>query len=168
MTLTFFVAAVLAAQTAAPTRAQIIAGARDVVQKARYCTFVTIGHDGYPQARIVDPLLAAEGDPVVWIATNPLTRKVREIAGDPRATVLCFDTSTLSYATIVGRATIVDDAAERSRRWKPEWDAHYPMRDGQREFTLMRVAPARLEIVSPARGLVGDPRTWLPLSIDFR
>jgi hypothetical protein len=39
-----------------PSRADIIAAARDVIEKAHYCTFVTIGEDGHPQARLVDPL----------------------------------------------------------------------------------------------------------------
>ena len=32
---------------------------------------------------------------------------------------------------------------------------------------LIRIVPARLEIVSEPRGMIGDPKTWLPLAIDF-
>lgn len=33
--------------------------------------------------------------------------------------------------------------------------------------TDIRITPARLEIVSESRGMIGDTKTWLPLAIDF-
>src|SRR4051812_11747934 len=91
------------AATAPPARAAVIAAARDVIEKAHYCTLVTIGEDGQPQARIVDPL-APDAAFTIWIATNPLTRKVDQIRRDPRVTLLCFDAATSGYATVLGRA----------------------------------------------------------------
>ena len=46
----------LAAAQGQPSRSQILAGGRDIIQKAGYCSFITAGEDGHPQARIVDPL----------------------------------------------------------------------------------------------------------------
>lgn len=151
---------------ARPARAEIIAAARDIVQKARYCSLITIAGDGHAQARIVDPL-EPDADFTIWIATNPLTRKVREIQRNPRTTVLCFDAATSGYVTIVGRAALVTDATEKQKHWKDDWAAIYPKgaRDG--DFMLIRVTPLRLEIVSESRGMVGDPKTWRPLAIDF-
>ena len=72
--------ATLAQDTAAnqPSRASIITAATDIMRLARYGTLVTMGADGRPQARIVDPF-APETDLTIWIATNPLTRKVQDI-----------------------------------------------------------------------------------------
>lgn len=95
----------------APTRAQVIAAAKDVMQTARYATLITIGDNGQPQARIVDPLLP-EGDFTVWIGTNPLTRKVAEIKRDPRVTLLYFNAAAAEYVTVLGTATPVTDSAE--------------------------------------------------------
>jgi hypothetical protein len=79
--------ATTAAQPAAqPARAAVIAAAIDIVQKARYCTFITIDQQGQPQARIVDPL-APDAGFTVWIATNPLTRKVEQVRSNPRVTL---------------------------------------------------------------------------------
>ena len=44
----------------APPRAQVVAVARDIMQAAPYCTLVTIGPNGQPQARIVDPFLKSD------------------------------------------------------------------------------------------------------------
>ncbi len=104
---------------------------------------------------------------ITWIATNPITRKVNEIRRNPRVTLLYFDTASSSYVTLVGRAAIVADAAEKATHWKEEWAPFYDTRDGKRDFTLIRLTPTRLEIVSPGRGLAGDPKTWRPLTLSF-
>lgn len=75
---------------AGPPRAQVIAAAKDVMQTARYSTLITIGDDGQPEARIVDPFVPEE-DLTIWIGTNPLTRKVAQIRRDPRVTLLYFN-----------------------------------------------------------------------------
>jgi len=65
-----------------------------------------------PQARIVDPF-APEADFTIWVATNPLTRKVAEIRQDPRVTLLYFNAAAAEYVTVLGTATLVSDSASR-------------------------------------------------------
>jgi general stress protein 26 len=149
-----------------PPRADIIAAARDVMQKAHYCTFITVGTDGQPQARIVDPL-APDSTFTIWFATNPLTRKVNEVRSNPRVTMLCFDAASSSYVTVLGRGTLVTDAAGKQGHWKDDWARIYPNGASGSDFMLIRVTPMRLEIVSSSRGMRSDPKTWLPLAIDF-
>lgn len=155
-----------AGATVGQSRGEILAAATDIVQKARYCTLVTIGENGHPQARVVDPL-GPEPDFTMWIATNPLTRKVRQIRRDARTTILCFDTATSSYVTLLGRARLVTDPVERQKHWKADWASIYPAGPGGAGLVLIQVTPLRLEIVSESRGIVGDPKTWLPRAIDF-
>src|SRR5690349_20143768 len=83
-----------------PERAAIVAAAADIIQKAHYCTFITVGEDGQPQARIVDPL-APDAAFTIWIATNPLTRKVEQVRRNPRVTLSCFDSATAGYVTVL-------------------------------------------------------------------
>ena len=156
----------LSFQAPQPSRAEIIAAARDVIQKAHYCTFVTIGEDGQPQARVVDPL-APDASFVMWISTNPLTRKVNQIRRDAKVTLLCFDTATSSYVTVLGRGSLVTDTAEKQKHWKDDWTRVYPGGPASSSVTLIQVTPSRLEVVSQSRGMAGDPATWLPLAIDF-
>lgn len=152
--------------TAAPTRAEIIAASRDVMAKAHFCTFITIGAGGEPQARIVDPL-APDAEFTIWFATNPLTRKVSEIRANPRVTMSCFDATTSSYVTVTGRAALISDATAKRAHWKADWDPIYPKGPASADVVLVRLTPARLEIVSESRGMVGDAKTWRPLSITF-
>ena len=156
--------ATAAAQT--PTRAAVIAAASDIIQKARYCTFITIDEDGQPQARIVDPI-APDADFTIWFATNPLTRKVDQVRRNPKVTLSCFDAATSSYVTVLGRGSIVTDVTEKQRHWKPDWAAIYPDGAKGNDVMLIRITPAHLEIVSESRGMIGDPRHGCRLRSTF-
>jgi general stress protein 26 len=149
-----------------PSRAAVIAAATDIIEKAHYCTFITVREDGQPQARIVDPV-APDADFTIWFATNPLTRKVDEVRRNPRVTMSCFDAGTSSYVTVLGRGDLVTDVAQKQRHWKPDWTAIYPNGSKSDDVMLIRITPARLEIVSESRRMIGDAKTWLPLAIDF-
>ena len=147
-------------------RAQILETAAGVMQAARYCTFATVDEEGQPRARVVDPF-PPEKDMVVWMATKATTRKVAQIRKNPRATLLCFDGARKGYVTLLGTAAVVDDPAEKAKRWKPEWKEFYDDENRGADYVLIRLKPSRLEILSPADGLGNDPRTWIPISLQL-
>ena len=89
------------------------ASARRIVAAVAFPTFITTDATGRPQARTVQPL-APDSTWTVWFATNPRTRKVREIARDPRVVLHYFDPATLSYVAVIGRASVVRDRATKS------------------------------------------------------
>jgi general stress protein 26 len=149
-----------------PAREVVISAAREMMTKARYCALITLGKDGHPQAREIDAF-APEPDMTVWIATNPVTRKVTEITRDARVTLYYASEGGAGYVTILGRAQIVDDPAEKAKRWKDDWAAFYKDRNRGPDYLLIRVRPVRLEIVSYTHKLTNDPTTWRPISIDF-
>jgi len=147
-------------------RSTIIRVAQQVIDEARYCALVTIGEDGHPQSRLVDPF-SPEEDMTVWIGTNPITRKVAQIQKDHRVTLFYFDRESLSYVTILGKAELIKDPVEKAKHWKEEWAPIY--KDGSHgdDYLLIRVKPRRLEVVSYTYGLPNDPVTWLPAAVDF-
>ncbi len=154
------------ASPVAPTRAAIISATRTIIGHARYATLVTVDASGQPQARIVDPFLP-EDDLMIWIATNARSRKVGEVAVNDRVTLLYFDMSTQSYVTVIGRARLVRDDKEKNARWKEEWATFYKNKNHGDDYLLIRVVPSRLEVVSPALGLVNDPDTWRPVILEL-
>jgi general stress protein 26 len=149
-----------------PDRAQILRAARDVMASARYATLVTVADDGEPQARIVDPA-GPDSALTVWIGTNASTRKVEQLRKNPRTTLLYFDTQSESYVTLIGTATIVTDDSEKARHWQEKWAPFYPGGAKSPILALIRFVPRRLEIVSSARGMKSDPRTWRPVILDL-
>jgi general stress protein 26 len=145
-------------------RDSLLAAAREIVTAARYCALVTVAEDGRLQARAIDAFLPDEHW-VIRIGTSRHTRKVDEVARDPRVTLYYFDRGSMSYVTIQGMARLETDPAERERYWKPEWEAFYP--DRETDYVLLTVTPERLEVVSEVRGITGDARTWRPPAVEL-
>jgi len=154
------------ASPVAPTRAAILSATRTIIGHARYATLVTLDASGHPQARVVDPFVP-EDDVTIWVATNARSRKVGEIAANDRVTLLYFDADSQSYVTVIGTARLVRDAKEKAARWKDEWSAFYKDKNRGDDYLLIRVTPKRLEVVSPALGLLNDPDTWRPVILEL-
>ena len=148
------------------SRQALIDAARKVMEAARYCAVITNGDEGRPQARVIDAFPPDAGM-VVWFATNPKSRKVAQIERDPRVTLYYFDTREpdKGYVTLFGRARLVNDKAEKAKRWKPGWEVFWPDRDAG--YLLVEVTPERIEVSSPSQGVPQDPVTWAPATIEF-
>ncbi|MBP9945468.1 MAG: pyridoxamine 5'-phosphate oxidase family protein [Vicinamibacteria bacterium] len=155
------------AQESAPqsSREKVEAVARRIMSAARFCSLVTIGGDGAAQARIVDPT-EPDASLTIYVATNPGSRKVAEIKKDPRVTLLYFDTVRLAYVTVIGRASEVS-GSEKGGHYKKEWDGFFA-RDNPDTYTLYRIIPSRIEVVSAQDGLAGDTATWRPEILELK
>lgn len=150
--------------TPAPSREAVLKAARDIAAASGICAVITIDEAGQPQARAID-IFQPDDAFVVWFATNPKSRKVAHITKNPRVTVYCYDPATTSYVTVLGRARLVNDPAEKQRRWKKSFEAFWPDRgDG---YLLVEVRPSRVEVSSPSRGVPNDPATWAPRMVSF-
>lgn len=152
-----------AAQTPVP-RDSVLAAARAIMEAARFCALVTLDAEGAPRVRTMDPF-PPRGDMTVWLGTDRDSRKVAEIEGDGRVALYYAAPDESGYVSVLGRARLVDDEAEKAARWKPEWEAFYP--DRASDYLLIEVVPERIEVVDYARGLVGAPGTWEPPSATF-
>jgi general stress protein 26 len=158
-------AATVLLQAQAPPREAVLKAAREVIAAARYATLTTIDElGGFPYSRVVDPF-APENDFAVWVGTNAESRKVEHIARNPRVTLLYFDPPRQHYVSLVGSATVVRDAKEKSRRFKPEWQAFYRNGSAGDDYVLIRIDPSQLEIVAESLGMKNDPATWRPVTI---
>lgn len=130
----------------------------------RYCALITTNAKGRAQARTMDPFPPDE-KMVVWMATNPRSRKVAEIRRRPLVTLYYFDKESQAYVTIQGTARMVNNPMEKSRHWKEEWKEFYPNRE--KDYLLIEVRPSQLEVVNTKKGILGDPRTWRPPTVTF-
>lgn len=150
----------------ARTRQQALAAGRAIVLAARYATLATVSADGAPRVRVVDPA-SPEDDFTIWIATNPRSRKVGELARSPRVTLLYFNAGGAEYVNVEGTATLVSNPDEIAAHWREAWTPFYQGGPRGRNVVLLRVVPSRLEIVSPARGFDTDPETWRPYTLEL-
>ena len=102
------------------------------------------------------------------MATNSRSRKVGEIRKDSRVALSYFDARTMSYVTLVGRASLVADSAEKAKRWKEDWAKFYANRNLGDDYLLIKVTPARLEVSAEGQGIRNDPKTWRAVAIEFK
>ena len=142
----------------------LIVAAREIIATARYCALITVDSKGRIHARTMDPFPPDE-NLVIWFGTNPKSRKVAEIRRHSRVTLYYFDRESPAYVTISGIARLVNNRAEKARRWKDEWKAFYP--DRKKGYLLIAVTPKELEIVNEKKGLVGDALLWTPPTVRF-
>jgi general stress protein 26 len=147
------------------SRDTLLAAAREIVEAARYCGFITFDGSGNARIRTMDPF-RPDDDWSIWMGTNRASRKVRDIEGDPRVTLYYFSSDRAGYVAVYGTARLVDDPVLKASRWKEEWEAFYPDRQGQ--YLLIEVTPDRLEVIDYSRAIGGDPESWEPPSVDFR
>ncbi len=150
-----------------PDSAKIIEAARSIMTRVRYAAFITNGTDGFPQARIVDPF-APDSQMTVWVATNPLTRKVEQIRRNPKVTLFYWDPNGVSYVTLIGVAELVTDPELKARHWKEDWVNFYKDRWRGDDYVLIRIRPVRLEVVSYEFGILNAPKNWRPPAIQFQ
>ena len=155
-----------AAQTQASDKERVLTAAAELMRSAGLCALVTLDAGGAPQARAMQPF-PPEKDLTIWMATNARTRKVDEIRKDPRVTLYYLAPDGTGYVTLRGRATVVDDPAEKSKRWMPSWDAFYDDANRGSDYVLLRVIPSRIEVVSAAHGIAVDPKGWKPAIVEL-
>ena len=146
-------------------RQSLIATAREIMKTARYCALITLDSNGRPQARTMDPF-PPEENMVVWLGTNPNSRKVAEILHSEHFTLYYFVSEDQAYVAISGRARIVQDARAKARYWKDEWKNFYP--DREKDYVLITVIPQKLEVISVKKGIIGgNSITWAPPAVTF-
>jgi len=147
------------------SRESIVATAREMISGVRFGTLITLDESGHPQARTMEPF-QPEDNMVVWFGTNRHSGKVEEIEADSRATLHYQMPDGKGYVTMTGHASLVDESAEKEKRWMPQWSAFYP--DREEMYVLIKFVPDRLEVVSYPHGLIGDSVTWEAPTLDLQ
>jgi len=134
------------------------------IMTAGTCTLVTVNDLNQPYARVMDPL-DPDNDFVVWLATNPRSRKILHIDTNPNVVLHYVDQVDNGYVSLYGKAELVRDSGLLNQHWKPEWNQFY--RNKNTDCVLIKVVPTRLEVIHYMAGITGDPLTWQPTVITF-
>lgn len=147
------------------SRAILLTAAREIIKSSGTCALITTDENGTTRARTMDPF-EPEEDFTIWLATNPKSRKVEQLKGNPNVTLYYNDKNNNGYVTVQGKAFLVNDQHEKDKRWKDSWKSFYPNRTD--EYLLIKIIPIRLEVINYARGINGDPVNWQPAEVLFR
>jgi general stress protein 26 len=143
---------------------QIKTTAREIMTAAKSCALITQSKDGSNRARTMDPF-APESDFTVWFGTKSNSRKVNQIKNEPRVTLYYWDADNTGYVTIQGTAKIINDSESKATWWKEKWNVFYPNKP--KGYSLIKVTPNWMEVVSESRGILGDSINWKPQRVVF-
>jgi general stress protein 26 len=142
----------------------LLNAAREIIEGTSACALITLDASGIPSVRAMDPFLP-ESDFTIWLGTNPKSRKVNQIKNNPKVTLYYLDKNSSGYVVIHGSAILVNDQSEKDKRWKTKWDAYYPNKTD--DYQLIKISPERMEVISYAHGIIGDPATWEVPVVNF-
>ena len=145
------------------SRDSLLTLSRTIIDSAQCRTLITVDENGKPQARTMSPF-PPEENMIIWLGTNPRSRKVQQIKNNPNVMVYYYDTKGASYVSVAGHARIVNDPEKIAHYWKEGWTRFYP--DPEKDYTLIEVTPERLEIVSFKYNLLWDS-TAKPHFVEF-
>jgi general stress protein 26 len=146
------------------SRQALLSAAREIMVAAGKCALITRGNRGEQEVRTMDPF-APEPDFTIWLATNPNSRKVKQIKRSARVVLYYADKDETGYVTIHGTATLVNEQRKKDARWKEEWKNFYSNRTDN--YLLIKITPRYLEVINYTRGVSGNPQTWQPAKVVF-
>lgn len=146
-------------------RDRLLDAIRAIMAGDRYPTLVSVDADGQPRARTVE-VSVPDPDMTLWVATRPNTRKVAQLRAAPRATLHYAVDAEGSYVSVMGTATLHDDAETIARhRFQTDASLAAFWPDFPEDYLLIRIRPEWIEVLGA--GVEADPDDWRPQMIRF-
>ena len=149
---------------AAASPEQLATAIRTIMAADTTPTLISLDIEGRPRARTVQ-VSAPNADLELWIATRPVTRKVAQIRRDNRVTVHFTDDANGAYVSVMGTATLHDDAETLARQTfhsAAELAAFWP--DYPEDYLLLHIRPEWIEVLGA--GIEADSATWRPATLE--
>lgn len=157
----FFLAALLSGQE----QDTALTAARTAMLSAQYCFLITVETGGQPQTRLMEPF-APDAGFHVWFGTNPKSRKVAQLRSNPLVTLAYYDPKGPNYVTLIGKARVVDNPAERRAHWRQEFEKHFPGGPDGPNYVAIEFIPSRIELVSVSMNVAATPASLRPAILD--
>jgi general stress protein 26 len=134
----------------------ILDAARETIRAAEFCFLITLGKDGKPNARLMQPF-PPESELVIWFGVSSLSRKVQELRQDPLAVVAYQYNEENAYVSMRGHTKLIDDIKLRRQYWRESWLEFYPGGPESDEYMLVRFEPERVDVMNFSRHIHPPP-----------
>jgi general stress protein 26 len=136
---------------------RLLAGAAKTMRSARYCWLATTADAGGPQVRPMGRVLndPSEDEWRIRFLTDGRSRKVADIRRAGKVTILFQHDPDLAYVSLIGSASLHEDASETRNRWKPAYDVYFPSEADRANAIFVEVDAQRMELW--IRGVTPEP-----------
>ena len=109
----------------------------------------------------MDPYIT-NTDFVVYLVTNPTSRKVSEISKNRNATLLFQNQN--GYVSIEGEISLVTETNNKDDYCKKEWTPFY---NDRCKALILKVNPITIEVIDLDKNIKGNPVNWSTPKIRF-
>ena len=117
---------------------EIYSEALDLANRSTIAMLGTNNESGYPNIKAMIKK-ENEGLKTIWFSTNTSSKRVKQIAADPRASVYFVDFDNWMGLMLVGDLEILHDEESRRRLWQPGDEKYYPLGVvDDPDYTVMR------------------------------
>ena len=144
---------------------KIIKASKQIIKDMYFGTFITVDQNGQPRARVMEPF-EPDKNFIIWMATNPNSRKVIQLKNNSSATLHYYDKSKFGYVSLLGNAFLVNDETIKATKFKKGWDQFY--KNQKEDYLLIKFIPKTLELISIPNKFTGDSLTWKPHQVQLR
>jgi len=131
--------------------------ALEMMNHSSTCALITLDKNNAPVARMMQTTPTAN-DFIIWLATNPKTRKVEQITVNEKVSLYYSDSTETGYLSVQGKAILVNDLETKKAHWKEGWQAFYP--NMETDMVLIKIIPTEIELVSYVNGIISKEETW--------
>jgi general stress protein 26 len=116
---------------------EAIQKALELANRSEIAMVGTNGDDGYPSIKAMIKM-ENEGLRAVWFSTNTSSRRVAQLARNPKASVYFVDFETWMGLMLVGEVEILQDQASTERLWREGYEKYYPLGVTDPDYTVLR------------------------------
>jgi general stress protein 26 len=136
---------------------RLLAGAVKTIGSVRNCWLATVDGSGGPNFRPMGRLQrdANDNEWKIWFLTDGRSRKASEMRRNRGVAVIYQHDPDDAFVTLIGKATLLDDASDDRKRWKRAYDAYFPTETDRVNAVFVEVDVERMELW--IRGVTPEP-----------
>jgi general stress protein 26 len=135
----------------------LLAGATKTMRTARYCWLATATESGIPHVRPMGRVLNDPGEDAwkVRFLTDGQSHKAADMRRASEVTILFQHDPDLAFVSLIGKATLHENASETRSRWKPAYNVYFPSEADRANAIFVEVEIERMELW--IRGVTPEP-----------
>ena len=116
--------------------------AMTLANESRIALLGTHAENGYPNIKAMLKM-ENEGLKTVWFSTNASSKRVAQLAENPRACVYFVDAEKMKGLMLQGQAEVLGDAQSRERLWRDGFKKYYPLGVTDPDYCVIRFTAER-------------------------
>jgi general stress protein 26 len=136
---------------------RLLDGAAKTMRSARYCWLATATESGIPHLRPMGRVLNDPGEDAwkVRFLTDGQSQKADDMRRASEVTILFQHDPDLAFVSLIGKATLHENASETRARWKPAYNVYFPSEADRANAIFVEVEIERMELW--IRGVAPEP-----------